>query len=259
MLPYIMSFTLNETVNKENIRRCYSSEYFYMKLLKSKGMLLEIENIAVDSEQLIYRTFICNPKKCIRKNKKKGYFKYSGSCCTDLEVNITPAEASKIILLAEKAVEEPNEKSMKPYEKILKRISSNSFTQITEKGELALQHHIKSGRCVLSYINKNMNFLCVINELCGILNLKLEDYKPDPCFLFPLHYVEYKPGFYFLTVISEESFDYIGSDESVAGLSCLSKTDSDNPPAYISLEKEITYCFGKNFFRKLDETAKKMI
>src|SRR4051812_39375009 len=100
-----MTFKLNPYIDEQNHHRCHTSEARYMKQLDSRGMLLRIGNTLVDAEQMILRTFQCDSGYCTKCSNNSGKTKFKGSCCSDLEVDITEEELRRLRLLGAMAKE----------------------------------------------------------------------------------------------------------------------------------------------------------
>lgn len=253
-----MAFKLNPYVDEQNHHRCHTDEQRYMRELDARGMLLRIGNMVIDAEQLVLRTFQCNSSYCTRCVKKDGKTTFKGSCCTDLEVDVTEEEVRRLHELgkiAKRKLRLPPGDDLSP---IIERLAKNAFTETTSKHETAFRH-LSSGRCSLSWPAADGAVLCGINALCMALELPLNEYKPDPCFLFPLHYVEPVPGLYFITLLTSETYQYIGADAYVGKLHCLSKPQPGSPPAYQFLKGEINHCFSGGLYEALDEAAQPIL
>ena len=250
-----MGFKINPYVEEQNHIRSHTAEQFYIDQLREDDLLLDLDNVAVDIDQLFFRTFQCNTQWCVRCGKEDGIKQYKGSCCTDLEVNITPVEKKRLVELAGLADRQLDLADDDPVGKIVERVNSDQFTEITDGGELAFKH-LRSTRCSMSWIDDDGILRCGINTMAERLKVNLTDYKPEPCFLFPLHYVEHAPGRYFVTVICKETYTWIGADKYVTKLRCLRKPEPGSPPAFTFLEHELTYCFGKDFYHQLETASR---
>lgn len=249
-----MSFEINSYVERQNHFRCHAAERHYMEDLDSRGMLLTIDNVSFDTEQLLLRTFQCDTAWCMRCKKSDGKNKYKGSCCTDLQVDITAEEVARIQELGRLAQKKLKFSKTDPVGKIANRMTKGSFTEVTDQGELAFRH-LPSSRCSLSWLAADGRLMCGINSLCYAMDVPLSRFKPDPCLLFPLHYVEHEPGKFFLTLISKETYKWIGADEYVSKLRCLRKPAPGSPPAYAFLRDEIIHCFNADLYERLEEAA----
>ena len=249
-----MAYRINSYVEEQNHTRCHAPERHYIKELESRGGLLRLDNVLVDAEQMILRRFLCDPNWCMRCSGEGSAKVYKGSCCTDLQVDLTKPEIGRLKMLGEMALARLTFPSRDPLNDVAKRLSSGNFIEETEKGELAIRH-TRNGRCPVSWMDRDGTMRCGINSFCLALELPLGEYKPDPCYLFPLHYVEYEPGVYFVTVVSQESHEWVGADAYVSKLRCLSKPKPGAPPAYLCLKSEIIHCFGQNLYESLAEAA----
>jgi hypothetical protein len=250
-----MSFKINPYVHEQNHIRSHSSEQFYIDQLREDELVLDLDNVAVDIDQLFFRSFQCNTHWCLRCGKEEGIREYKGSCCTDLEVNITPEEKNRLVKLAELADGKLDLAEDDPVRKVVGRVREDQFTEITDGGELAFKH-LRSTRCSMSWVDGDGTLKCAINTLTERLNLNLTDYKPEPCFLFPLHYVEYAPDRYFVTLICKETYQWIGADKYVTKLRCLRKPEPGSPPAFTFLKYELIYCFGEAFYQQLETASR---
>lgn len=253
-----MTYQINPYVKEQNHHRFHAAEQHYINQLESRGGLIRLANVAVDAEQLVLRAFRCDSRWCLRTVEKEGVKTLKGCCCTDLEVDVTETEIGRLRELGRKALEQLTFAARDPLGDIARRMSEGNITEVTDHGDLAFIH-MKSRRCPLGWVAKDGSLRCGINALCDTLKLPLNYYKPDPCFLFPLHYVEYKPGLYFMTVVSKESHKAVGADAYVTRLRCLSKPAPGWPPALVSLKWEIVQCLGEEFYRALAAAARPML
>lgn len=253
-----MTYQIDRFVDEQNHYRCHGPEQYYVDQLEARGLLVQLKNVAVDAEQLILRAFQCDSRWCLRCAGEGAKKKYKGACCTDLEVDLTPDELERIRKLGVLARERLTLSPRDPLADVVKRMESGKFTSTTDKGERALEH-LRTGRCPLSWMERDGTLRCGINSLCLKMELPLENYKPDPCILFPLHYVQYRPGQFLLTVICDENYQYIGADAYVAKLRCLRKPQPDAPPAFVWLKQEIIHCFGEDLYAALEQAAEPIL
>lgn len=249
-----MTYQINPYVKEQNHHRFHAAEGHYIGQLESRGGLIRLGNVAVDAEQLILRAFRCDSAWCLRTVDQDGVKTLKGCCCTDLEVDVTATEVGRLRELGKKALEKLEFKPRDPLGEIAKRMSSGTLTEVTESGDTAFIH-LRGRRCPLGWVTREGSLRCGINALCAELGLPLNHYKPDPCFLFPLHYVEHLPGEYFITAVCKESHRAVGADAYVTRLRCLRKPAPGWPPALISLKWEIIQCLGEAFYRALAAAA----
>lgn len=253
-----MPYKMNQLVDEREFRRHNAKERNYMKGLRERGLLIEIDNIAVDAEQLVLRTFQCNSDYCVRCTGNGGAKQFAGSCCTDLQVDLTADEKQKLLEMAKLARRKLNLNRTDPLNEIVDRVLRDRFTEIDEDdGELSLLHR-KSGRCVLSWMDGG-TLRCSINTLTDRLGISLTEYKPDPCYLFPLHYSEFDKGHYILSVLSSDTRDWIDQHACVGKLKCLRVPEPGAPPAHVFLRGEIEHLLGKKFYRELDRLAQPIL
>lgn len=249
-----MPYRIHEFMLDENHRRAHAPEIHYLDLLRQRGRLIEIENIQIDAEQLILRSFQCDTAWCVRASGEPASRQFKGSCCTDLQVDVTTHEAAKLRELAVIAEERLSMGIGDPLLPVVRRLRDDKFIERVDRGDIAFRH-LGSARCSLSWLTTAGVLRCGINTLCEKLQLPLQEFKPEPCYLFPLHYVEADPGRYFFTLITNDTYEYIGADRHTAFLKCLRKPKPGSPPAYQSLKYEITLCLGEEFYEKLEQAA----
>lgn len=250
-----MPYRIREFMLDENHRRAHAPENYYIDMLRRRGHLIEVDNVQIDAEQLVLRTFQCDTAWCVRAAGDPASRQFKGSCCTDLQVDVTAHEAAKLRELAAIAEERLALGIGDPLLPIVRRLRDDKFIErVADRGDIAFRH-LGSSRCALSWLTTGGVLRCGINTLCEKLKLPLEVYKPEPCYLFPLHYVEAMPGHYFFTLITAETFEYIGADRHTAHLKCLRKPKPGAPPAYRSLKDELTLCLGEEFYEKLEQAA----
>lgn len=249
-----MSPRLNPLIDVAEYERHHTKERAYMDGLRERDLLLEIDNVMVDGEQLVLRTFQCNTNYCVRCTGVGATKEYKGSCCTDLQVDVTHGEKNKLLELAHLARQKLEFKATDPVLENVEKILEGKITEMNDENELVLRHK-KTGACVMSYIDQTGQLRCSINTLVSRLGLSIEVYKPDPCYLFPLHYAQVGPDLFLLSMLTEETRDWIDQDVCVGKLKCLRKPEKGSPPAYVFLRGELEYLWGKKFYRTLERLA----
>lgn len=253
-----MAYRFNRSVREQDFIRHNIQERNYLNDLRERGLLLEIDNILVDAEQLVLRTFQCNTGYCVQCSGSASTREYKGSCCTDLMVDVTADEKSKLHELAEKARREIDFAKSDPVGKIVDNILNDRYTEVNEDGEEELQHR-KTGACAMSWMDEKGQLMCSINTLVYKMGLEIDEYKPDPCYLFPLHYAEVGLDRFIITVLSEETRFWIEQDKAVSRLRCLRKPEPGSPPAYQFLKGELEYLLGKPFYKELDKRGQEIL
>lgn len=249
-----MAYQVNPYIKEQNHRRFHAAERNYIAQLEARGGLIRLENIDVDAEQLVLRAFRCDSRHCLRQVEKDGAKHLKGCCCTDLQVDVTETELERVRELGRLALEKLKFAARDPQGEIARRMADGKLYEVTEGGDTAFIH-MKSGRCPLGFLTREGALYCGINALCRQLELPLAHYKPEPCIMFPLHFVEHLPGRYFVTVVCEETWKVIGSSKIVANLRCLRKPQADAPPAILSLKYEIIAAFGEELYKALAAAA----
>lgn len=254
-----MSFKINRSVDALEFSRHHPREVHYMNQLRERGMLLQVDNIAVDVEQLVLRTFQCNTNYCVKctGGNGDGRKSYKGSCCTDLSVDLTEPEKTKLKEMARLAKRKLTFGPRDPVGKIVDLVLNDKISEVNEDHEDVMKHRADD-RCIMSWMDGD-TLRCSINTLCYKLGLSIEEYKPDPCYLFPLHYSEYARNEFLLSVLSSETRYWIGQHACVGKLACLRKPERGAPPAYQYLRGEIEYTFSKQFYVKLDAMARPLL
>jgi hypothetical protein len=253
-----MAYRFNREVRAQDYIRHNVQERKYIDDLRDRGLLIELDNILADGEQLVLRTFQCNTSYCVRCTGSSSTREYKGSCCTDLMVDVTPFEKTKLTELAERARSEIKFTSGDPVGKIVDLVLRDRYTEVNEDEEEELLHR-KNGACIMSWMDGNGQLRCSINTLVYKLGLDIEEFKPDPCYVFPLHYAEVGLDQVILTVLSEETRFWIEQDKCVSRLRCLRMPEPGSPPTYQFLRGEIEYLLGKPFFRELDHRAQDIL
>lgn len=251
-------FPINRRVDEQNHLRCHGPEHTYIRQLDQRGMLLRLGNVLVDAEQVILRTFRCNTLWCLRPEGEGATKKFKGSCCTDLEVDLTADEIERLKKLGRVAKKRLRLSPYDPLSEVVHRLQEEALTEETSYGEQALRH-TRSGRCILSWMDRDGSLRCGLNTLCARLDLPLTEYKPDPCFLYPLHFAEPYRGIYFVTLISPETYEYIGAHSQTAKMRCLRRPEPGAPPAYVQLKWEIILLFGESFYNELAKLAEPIL
>src|SRR5215472_15725467 len=73
----------------------------YIGKLKKRGMLLEIDGVMVDCQSMLETRITCDTRTCANLGRSAD----TESCCTDYEVEITPAEKKRIVDHADEVIE----------------------------------------------------------------------------------------------------------------------------------------------------------
>jgi len=253
-----MAFKVQSEIIEGDHARHHIRERKYVQALRDKGLLIEIDNLLIDAEQLVLRTFQCNTNYCVSCSGGRGGKEYSGSCCTDLHVDVNKAEQAKIHELAEMAKSKLGIDASDPLYAIGERVLREDYTEIDDDGDEILQHR-KNGSCVMSWMDSTGQLRCSINSLVEKLELNLTDYKPDPCFIFPLHYAEFGEGQHIITLLTEETRPWVEQHEAVTKLRCLSEPEPGSPPAYEFLRWELDYMLGDGFYEAFHKLAKPIL
>lgn len=253
-----MPYQINPRIRQADYVRHNTKERHYIDELREKGLLIEVDNIAVDGEQLVLRTFQCDTGWCVKCKGSAGSKEYKGSCCTDLQVDVTAGEMERVRELALKARSELNLPRKSQLARIVDNVLNDKITEVTEDHELALRHK-RNGSCVMSWIDGDGLLRCSINTFAYRLGLPIEEYKPDPCYVFPLHYAQLDSKDFILSVLCEETRFWIEQHECVGKLRCLRTPQPGSPPAYQFLRYEIEYLLGAKFYKELDRQARPML
>jgi len=253
-----MPYRIESHIDQQNHLRCHQPERHYIDELTRRGGALTLDNVIVDVEQIILRSFQCDTRECLRTTGVGADKRFKGSCCTDLQIDLTDVEVARMRQLGRLASQTLKLAASDPLSAIVRRLGAGDFTEKNERGERMIKH-LPSGRCPAGWIDKDAALRCGLNTLCERLALPLTHYKSGPCFLFPLHTVEHAPGAYFLTLLCKATYEWVGSHVIVARLRCLCKPPPGAPPAYMALKDEIILCFGENFYHDLACEAKAIL
>ena len=92
--------------------------------------------------------------------------------------------------------------------------------------------HVDSWRGKINLTPQFNGMLSVAIKFCHALGADLREFKADPCYLFPLHYGQFGPEEYILTVLCEETrfwavegLGLLGRDETIQPLLDTFKSD----------------------------------
>lgn len=253
-----MPFRVDKFSEEDEISRHSGPERSYIAGLRDRGLIIELDNVLVDADQLVLRTFQCNTNYCVKCSKKEGAENYKGSCCTDLQVDVTPTEVQRLTELAQLSRERLEFAPGDPVADVVARMLGEGVAEENEEHELILRHQ-EHGPCTMGFMDENGQLRCAINTLVGRLDASLTYFKPAPCFHFPLHYYEFEKGKYLVSMLTEETRGWTRQHKSVTGLRCLKKPEPGSPPAYAALKWEITFLFGEEFYRQLEEAARPIL
>jgi len=250
-------FRLNARLARRDYLRSRSSEKAYVERLAERGELLVVGNVAVDAANLVFRRFACDTARCVRTERRNGRPWFSGSCCTDLMVEVTPPEVRRLKALAQTYLAR-FPKGRKEVAKVAERIAGDEFLAETRNGETVLDDY-PTNRCILSFLDGRGILRCAVNAMAEALDLAIERYKPDACFAYPLHYVDYEKGKWLLTVVCRRNYKMLGAAREAASMVCLTDPPPDAPPAYVALRREIEHFWGKRFWKELDRKARPLL
>ena len=209
----------------------------YITYLRENNLLLELNNVKIDLLNIAYRKFKCDPKRCLQIVNERGRIFYEGSCCTDFDVKISKKEMENIKYLI----------------KEIKKMIPGEY--INEPFMLDDLHHwiIKKrddGLCVFGYLDQEGVLRCAIETICREQEMPVFRYKPCSCIIWPFFIYRVGKSF-FLTVMCPENSKVLGYDEITTDFKCLNQPLSTDPSLYLSLERVITFMFGKEFYARL--------
>ena len=246
-------YTLRKAVSREDGVRALLPENAYIQKLREAEGVFEIGNVLVDRAQLIDRRFLCDSLHCMRYVPSRK--RYRGCCCTDLEVDLTPNELLAMRRCCSRYLASDGADAERPEYRIARRVlETEEWQDANYRGEPYLTHS-REKVCSMGYIARDGRLLCGLNAMAEALGEPVARWKPATCYVFPLHYVEYRPGHYLLTVVCGENHEYIDAAEEIGRLACLKKPQTEAPPAYVALRGEIEWLFGAPFYEKLRQLA----
>ena len=250
-------FRLNERVAATDFLRSRLAERALVEELEAAGRILRVGNVAVDVPNLIHRRFRCDTRRCIRVSRRNGRKWYTGSCCTDLVVEITPPERRRLKRIARAYLHDVPD-APKPLVKAARRILDDGIFAKTTTNEPCLDDH-RTNRCILSYVDATGVFRCAAHAMILALGRHLESHKPDPCFAYPLHYVDYEPGRFFLTILNPTNCKRLGASKQTANMPCVTRPPADAPHAYVALRSELEHLWGRRFWCEIDRHARRLL
>lgn len=247
--PKTPMFKIRKSVAREDQVRALLPERAYAKQLLKEDGTLWVGNVLVDARRLVDGRFCCDTRHCVRSTKKG---RLKGSCCTDLEVNLTPNEIAMVRRLARRYLVCDGADPRSPVHDIARVVadSDDGWLELNYREEPTLSHNRKK-KCALGFIAEDGRLLCAMNAMAEALGEPLEKCKFMTCYVFPLHYVEYEDDKYLLTIINSDNHEHLDADEAIGKLRCIRKPPDDAPPAYRFLKGEIEYLLGKRFYRAL--------
>jgi hypothetical protein len=252
-----LSYSLNNKVAECDYLRARSADVAHVEKLRARSELLILGNIAVDIPNLIERRFACDTRHCVRITKRNGRRWFGNSCCTDLVVEIAAPERERLEQLA-RDYRRRVRRGPKALRKIAEKVLDGDAFAETVRDEPILNDR-RTNRCIMSYLDGGKVLRCSINTMVDALDYRIEDFKPDPCFMYPIHYVDYEPDQWFLTVVNRENYKALDAAKEAATMPCLNRPIRTAPPAYISLRRELEHLWGKAFWRELDQAARRLL
>lgn len=252
-----MEYRLNARAAHQDFLRARSSDKGYVERLVERDEVLYIGNVAVDVPNMIFRRFCCDTRICVRKGRKNGRNWYTGSCCTDLVVEVSEPEQNQLETLAEKYLKRFPE-GPRGLVTAARKVVKNDIIIYTKKDEPILDD-CRSNRCGLSFLDGNGVLRCAVHAMALALKEPVEKWKLDACICYPIHYVDYEPGRWLLTVVCKENFKMLGAAKEAATMPCLAKPPKDAPRAYVFLRRELEHLWGREFWKELDYQARRLL
>jgi hypothetical protein len=214
----------------------------YLRSLKERGLLTDVDGIMVDAVTLFKTHFRCDTRTCAGIDRSPGI----ESCCTDYDVEITPEEHERIVAHGDSVVE------------LLSRHDGDRVAPGRAIGEFFLESHTISlakekGRCAFSYRDTEGQLRCGIHSLALEKGLPIPSIKPLACVLFPLVIYRFENGETLLTATSRETSPLFGRDKD-SELPCLKNQAGD--PMFVECRMAIEAGFGESFYQRLTLAAR---
>jgi hypothetical protein len=219
------------------VRAASAEEHLHRWLAERLGAgdLVDVDGVLVDLSALARRRFECRPLACTPGSRDRGIV----SCCADIEVPLTGAEARAITrgLPAVASTMAARDRRW-----------SRGIPVVFD----ASRHLLRPGRrCVFAYPSPS-GLRCGLHTAAEEHGLPVESLKPSPCRLFPLVVLEYGGRTVLTASYGDVSAALGGPPEH--RLACLGLRDA--PPLFESCRRPIEGMFGGAFYRKVARRAR---
>ncbi len=214
----------------------------YMRALEERGLLAAVGGIRVDAGALFETRFRCDTKICAGLDRSPG----TESCCTDYDVEITPAEQARIVEHASGVIE------------LLSRHDGERVTPARGIAGFFEEAHALSlakekGRCAFSYRDAAGQLRCGLHSLALEKGIPVASIKPLACVLFPVVIYRFEDGEILLTATSRETSSLFGREKDWQ-LPCLRAQQGE--PMFSECRMAIEAGFGEAFYQRLTLAAK---
>jgi len=214
----------------------------YIGKLKERGMLLEIDGVMVDCQAMLETRFQCDTRTCASMGRSAD----TESCCTDYDVEITPAEKQRIVAHADAILELLAQRDP---ERVTRGRSIEEFFEESHMIELAKER----GRCAFSYRDPAGQLRCGLHSLALETGVPIASIKPLTCVFFPVVVYRFENGDTFLTAISRDTADLMEGEKDTQ-LPCLKAQHGD--PMFMECRTAIETGFGAAFYERLSSAYK---
>lgn len=213
----------------------------YMRALKERGRLAELDGIMIDAATVFETRFRCDTRTCAGLDRARGV----ESCCTDYEVEITPEEHARIVAQGDAVIA------------LLNRRDGARVSPGRAIGEFFIESHTivlakEQARCAFSYREAGGQLRCALHSLALEQGAAVASIKPLACVLFPLVIYRFENGETLLTATSHETAPLFGREKDTE-LPCLRVQQGD--PMYIECRTAIEAVFGEAFYQRLTGVA----
>lgn len=186
--------------------------------------MIAIENTLI-SEDVLERKFVCDLNAC------------KGACCVagDSGAPLDKEELSVLDSVLEK---------VKPYmtKKGIKAVEKQGAWEVDSDGDYTTTLVSEGAECAFVYFNEDKVACCAIEKAWS--EKKTDWQKPISCHLYPVRITRYK---------NYDAVNYHRWDVCKAACDCGTKLDV---PVYKFLKAPLIRKYGKDWYRRLEESAK---
>jgi hypothetical protein len=201
----------------------------------ARGRVVPVAGIYVDRAVLEAR-FACVPGRCApRRGRGRAL-----SCCADLEVALSPAEARA--LAKERSSLRDWLVAREPRLAPVPELPGPDSTALARPG----------GRCVFSALGEDGAILCHLHAWAGSTGRDRRAVQPLPCQLFPLILLDLGEGRVGLTVVARDTARRVGTPPPTRH-PC--RADPELPPLVVAMRDDIAALLGEDVAAGLVELA----
>jgi hypothetical protein len=241
-----------------------------------------IGEIIVDVHNIILRPYACDGAHCLSIKplanhlEDYGFTFYNdmavyGDCCRGPVVFISQEERQRIATHLEGILPHMSQEGQflvkevwrqkgieNTHEAFAESARATHGTQPGQTLDFAKVHTIWGDQCIFRTLHHNGGrgqVRCAIHAYAAQAGVSYLEVKPVDCWFWPLALVPLYTGRFLLTVHTEATRQFTEESESYAKKRCLTEPIAGAPYIYQSLQRELVYVFGQEWYDALSACA----